>query len=47
MAATSVNARWQAEMADFFDALDGAKPDEAMRPLSEIFHLETQLERAK
>ena len=44
MAETSVNAKWQTEMADFFEALDGATPDEAMRPLTEIFHLETQLE---
>ncbi|MEU8874188.1 L-rhamnose mutarotase [Streptomyces javensis] len=40
MAATGVNARWQAEMAPFFEALNGAKPDEAMRPLTEVFHLE-------
>ncbi|AGP53471.1 L-rhamnose mutarotase [Streptomyces rapamycinicus] len=39
MAATEVNARWQAGMAPFFEALDGAKPDEAMRPLTEVFHL--------
>ncbi|MFE2543566.1 L-rhamnose mutarotase [Actinacidiphila glaucinigra] len=39
MAATDVNARWQAEMADFFEALDGTRPDEAMRPLTEVFHL--------
>jgi L-rhamnose mutarotase len=39
MAATDVNARWQAEMAGFFEELDGAKPDEAMRPLTEVFHL--------
>ncbi|MDX3071513.1 L-rhamnose mutarotase [Streptomyces sp. MI02-7b] len=39
MARTDVNARWQAEMGDFFEALDGARPDEAMRPLTEIFHL--------
>ncbi|ASQ98323.1 L-rhamnose mutarotase [Streptomyces sp. 11-1-2] len=39
MAATEVNARWQAEMAPFFEALDGAKPDEAMKPLTEVFHL--------
>ncbi|MDG4862335.1 L-rhamnose mutarotase [Streptomyces sp. T-3] len=39
MAATDVNARWQAEMADFFEALDGQAPDEAMRPLTEVFHL--------
>ncbi|MBI0295409.1 L-rhamnose mutarotase [Streptomyces sp. PRKS01-29] len=39
MAATEVNARWQAEMAPLFEALDGATPDEAMRPLTEVFHL--------
>ncbi|KUL64446.1 L-rhamnose mutarotase [Streptomyces violaceusniger] len=39
MAATEVNARWQAEMAPFFEALDGARPDEAMKPLTEVFHL--------
>ncbi|BCM65515.1 MULTISPECIES: L-rhamnose mutarotase [Streptomyces] len=39
MAATDVNARWQAEMAPFFEALDGTRPDEAMRPLTEVFHL--------
>lgn len=39
MAATEVNARWQAKMADFFEALDGSRPDEAMRPLTEVFHL--------
>ncbi|WP_333770601.1 L-rhamnose mutarotase [Streptomyces sp. IBSBF 2435] len=33
------NARWQAEMAGFFEELDGAAPDTAMVPLSEIFHL--------
>ncbi|MEV5789101.1 L-rhamnose mutarotase [Streptomyces sp. NPDC052192] len=39
MEATDVNARWQAEMAPFFTALDGARPDEAMKPLTEVFHL--------
>ncbi|MFE4370818.1 L-rhamnose mutarotase [Streptomyces sp. NPDC056835] len=39
MAATEVNARWQRDMAPFFEAPDGAKPDEAMRPLTEVFHL--------
>ncbi|MGW2836323.1 L-rhamnose mutarotase [Streptomyces sp. NPDC001493] len=39
MDATEVNARWQAEMADFFEALDGQAPDAAMRPLTEVFHL--------
>ncbi|WP_042405025.1 L-rhamnose mutarotase [Streptacidiphilus carbonis] len=39
MAGTEVNARWQAEMAEFFDSPDGAAPDAAMRPLTEVFHL--------
>ncbi|MGW4406333.1 L-rhamnose mutarotase [Nonomuraea sp. NPDC004702] len=39
MEATEVNARWQAEMAPFFEDLDG-RPDEGMRPLDEVFHLD-------
>ncbi|WP_329114487.1 L-rhamnose mutarotase [Streptomyces sp. NBC_01465] len=39
MDATDVNARWQAEMGEFFEALDGSAPDAAMQPLSEVFHL--------
>ena len=39
MAVTDVNRRWQSEMADFFEALDGAAPDAAMKPLTEVFHL--------
>ncbi|HYI32474.1 MAG TPA: L-rhamnose mutarotase [Glaciibacter sp.] len=42
MAATDVNARWQSEMSDFFDDLDGA-PDQGFLRLTEIFHLEDQL----
>jgi L-rhamnose mutarotase len=41
MAATEVNARWQAEMADLFTG-DGA-PDEGFRYLPQIFRLEDQL----
>ncbi|MGI8867979.1 MAG: L-rhamnose mutarotase [Mycobacteriales bacterium] len=37
MAAREVNTRWQREMAGFFVSED--RPDEAMRPLSEVFHL--------
>ena len=37
--AREVNARWQSEMAEFFEDLDG-RPDESMRPLHEIFHLD-------
>jgi L-rhamnose mutarotase len=40
MEATDVNRRWQAEMAPFFDGLDGGRPDAAIRPLQEVFHLD-------
>ena len=43
MASSTINARWQTDMADFFESLDGSAPDEAIRPLTEIFHLEDQL----
>lgn len=51
MAATEVNARWQADMAPFFEndeapeglggaaVATGPRPDEAMKPLTEVFHL--------
>jgi L-rhamnose mutarotase len=42
MAETTVNARWQAEMAEFFVELDGA-PDTGFLQLTEVFHLEDQL----
>lgn len=45
MAATEVNGRWQSAMHEFFEGLDGSRPDEAMHPLTEVFHLEDQLER--
>ena len=40
MAATDVNARWQAEMAPFFENLGGQRPDEGFLQLEEIFHLD-------
>lgn len=43
MECTAVNARWQAEMAGFFDGLDGRRPDQDFQLLTEIFHLEDQL----
>ena len=43
MALTDVNARWQAQMNEFFEGLDGAAPDEGFELLEEIFHLEDQL----
>ncbi|WP_281245768.1 L-rhamnose mutarotase [Amycolatopsis marina] len=39
MAATEVNARWQAEMAPFFEDLDG-RADAGIAPLTEVFHLD-------
>jgi L-rhamnose mutarotase len=43
MATTEVNARWQAEMAPFFEDLDDATPDTGFVQLEEVFHLEDQL----
>jgi L-rhamnose mutarotase len=40
MAATEVNARWQTEMAHYFEGLDGGAADSAMVPLTEVFHLD-------
>jgi L-rhamnose mutarotase len=45
MEATEVNARWQAEMAEFFVDLGDARPDTGFVQLEEVFHLEDQLER--
>jgi len=42
MAATEVNARWQAAMGDFFEDLD-VTPDQGFQLLDEVFHLEDQL----
>lgn len=35
-----VNARWQAEMAPFFESLEGSGADDSMFPLEEVFHLD-------
>jgi len=43
MAATDVNARWQAAMSEYFVGTDGRPPDESFELLTEIFHLEDQL----
>jgi L-rhamnose mutarotase len=40
MAKREVNARWQKEMAEFFEAMENSRPDEAMQALDEIFHLD-------
>ena len=42
MAATEVNTRWQAEMAEFFVDLEGT-PDQGFLQLTEVFNLEDQL----
>jgi L-rhamnose mutarotase len=46
MERTEVNARWQAEMGQFFVDLGDRRPDEGFTVLDEIFHLETQLGEA-
>lgn len=40
MAAREVNLRWQREMAPFFEALEGRRPDEGLLRLEEVFHLD-------
>jgi L-rhamnose mutarotase len=34
-----VNARWQAEMAGFFELPGGERPDTGLQRLDEVFHL--------
>jgi L-rhamnose mutarotase len=34
-----VNARWQAEMAEFFELPGDERPDTGLRRLDEVFHL--------
>ena len=36
-------APWEAEMAEFFVSLDGARPDQGAPRIAEVFHLEDQL----
>ena len=45
MAATEVNARWQAQMSELFSGAEGRPPDESFHLLTEVFHLEDQLDR--
>jgi L-rhamnose mutarotase len=40
MEATGVNARWQAEMAEFFELPGGERPDTGLTRLPEVFHLD-------
>lgn len=46
MTATDVNTRWQAEMAEYFEDLGDATPDDGFLVLDEIFHLEDQIDAA-
>jgi L-rhamnose mutarotase len=39
MAGLEVNKRWQSEMAEFFVQPESLLPDEAMKPLEEVFHV--------
>ena len=45
MAETEVNARWQAEMKEFFAELPG-RPDESFALLEQIFDIDAQLAAA-
>ncbi len=47
MAATEVNARWQAQMSRYFTGLDGRPPDEGFVLLEEVFNLDDQLARLR
>jgi L-rhamnose mutarotase len=40
MEARGVNARWQAEMAPFFELPGGGRPDTGLVRLEEVFHLD-------
>ena len=40
MAEREVNARWQAEMAPFFELPGDARPDTGLVRLEEVFHLD-------
>ena len=40
MATREINLRWQAEMAPFFEDIEGRRPDQGMLVLEEVFHLD-------
>lgn len=40
MSKQEVNARWQTDMAPFFEALEGRHADESLLVLEEVFHLD-------
>lgn len=39
MASREINEKWQADMAPFFVALEGKRPDEGFLQLEEVFYL--------
>ena len=39
MEATDVNARWQVEMAEFFELESDVRPDTGLQRLEQVFHL--------
>jgi len=39
MAKREVNERWQREMGEFFESLDGRRPDESFEQLGQVFYL--------
>ena len=39
MASREINEKWQADMAPFFAALEGKRPDEGFLQLEEVFYL--------
>jgi len=40
MAGEEINAKWQEFMAPYFESPDGARADEMMLQLAEVFHLD-------
>ncbi|MSP12298.1 MAG: L-rhamnose mutarotase [Chloroflexi bacterium] len=40
MAQEEINTRWQEFMAPYFESPDGARPDQMIQELEEVFHLD-------
>jgi L-rhamnose mutarotase len=40
MAGKAINEKWQREMSHLFEKLEGARPDQMMFTLPEVFHLD-------
>jgi len=40
MAQKDINAKWQVQMASFFEGLDDRPPDQGLLQLEEVFHLD-------